>query len=309
MSKWFCQIEKGYEGLYCCELYVDGIMIKSIPDDLTYNELKAAIRKETGIVIPLCKSLIWQQNKTGKSYAFIDATQPCSNGSIVTLDEIRAGHKPDWSVELIKPYTNWCKATENPYEAIANLISCLNSGKNAWIEYQKNGEQEYPLVIKNPALENPHNWTSSVMCCGGRDDSVPFFNETLKDLAKNWINVFSCSEKAVKAYEEKGKVTKGLIRLATDRVYETYKCNVRKKDATRYRKEFVGDDYDYEKMVGYHLWEPKEGIPYYIPDPNIDKVFVVCYNCEPVDIKKSLRSAAEFLLNIANHEENKEAKE
>lgn len=303
MSKWFCQIEKGYEGLYCCELFIDNNLITGIPDDLTYNELKFAVRIRTGIVLPLCKSLIWQKDKNGKSYAFIDNTQPLKKGCIVTLEEIKAGHKPDWSVEPIKPYTNWCKATENPYEAIANLVTCLNSGKNAWIEYQKNGEQEYPLVIKNPALDNPHSWTSKTVCCGGRDDSVPFFNETLKDLAKNWINVFSCSETAVKAYEERGEVTKGLIRLATDRVYKTYKCNVRKKDATRYRKEFVGDGYDYEKMVGYHLWEPKEGIPYYIPDPSVDKVFVVCYDNEPFNTEKILRSAAEFLLSLVDYEE------
>lgn len=97
MAKWFCELEKGYMNLYCCSLYINGELVPGLPDDVTYNELKKAVRKKTGIILPLCKSMIWQKSKNGKHYAFVDATQPCKNGCIVTLAEVKAGHKPDWS--------------------------------------------------------------------------------------------------------------------------------------------------------------------------------------------------------------------
>ena len=81
-------------------------------------------------------------------------------------------------------YTNWTAATNNPNKAIIGLVSCLESGKNAWIEIRKNGEQDYPLKIKNPALENPFNW--EIMYGVPRNEKEmmnhKYFNDTEKDL-------------------------------------------------------------------------------------------------------------------------------
>ena len=123
MSKWFCQIEKGYMGLYCCELYINGQLNSGIPDDLTYNELRAAVRNKTGIVLPLCKSLIWQKDENGKFYAFIDNTQPCPNGSIVTLKEIKAGHR---KLKIAYP-PGLCKFCVIPVVSLKCSISNLSS--------------------------------------------------------------------------------------------------------------------------------------------------------------------------------------
>ena len=57
-----------------------------------------------------------------------------------------------------KTDTTWTQATTNPSEIMLGLVSCLESGKNAWIEIRKNGDQAYPVMKKNPALENPFNW-------------------------------------------------------------------------------------------------------------------------------------------------------
>lgn len=179
------------------------------------------------------------------------------------------------------------------------MMHCISCGYNAWIEVQKNGEQSYPILIPNPELDNPHNWTSSIATTS--QPKTNFLNNTEKDLTENWICAFSCSEKAVEAYVKEGKITEGLIRLATDNVPEAHLCNIRKTDATKFRQIYTKDGYDYTKPSFYHLWKPKEGIPYYIPDPSIDKVFVVCYNNEPVNMKQSLEKvsalAKEMLAN------------
>lgn len=48
----------------------------------------------------------------------------------------------------MKTLTNWTEATRNPFKAISSLISCLQAGRNAWLELQENGNQEYPLREK-----------------------------------------------------------------------------------------------------------------------------------------------------------------
>jgi hypothetical protein len=54
--------------------------------------------------------------------------------------------------------TNWSEATLNPFKAFSNLVSCLRSGNNAWIEKQENGKQSYPLVEDNPDLSKMKYW-------------------------------------------------------------------------------------------------------------------------------------------------------
>ena len=93
MSKWFCEIVKDFDGTYYANLTIDGKLIKGLAEYVKYNELKKSIREQTGICIVNKKNLIFQ-GYGRKKYAFIDATQPCKHGSIVTLDEIISGHRP-----------------------------------------------------------------------------------------------------------------------------------------------------------------------------------------------------------------------
>lgn len=190
--------------------------------------------------------------------------------------------------------TTWTDATTDPITAIIGLISCLESGKNAWIELRKNGDQDRPVMKKNPELDNPFNWT---MHYGEirNDEKIKksdFFNETEKDLTLNWTACFG-EEQAIRNYQEKGILSKGLIQ-------QTGICHpVRIEDANRYRKEITGDNYHYEYWMTY--WIPKDKIPYRIIDTDIGKVFTICYNDEPTDKVENLQKAAQFLMDYAEY--------
>lgn len=189
--------------------------------------------------------------------------------------------------EITKKYTSWTEATISPWQALIGLTSCLNSGKNAWIEIQKNGEQDYPVKIKNPALNNPFNWT--MMYGLPRNEKQmsehPYYNETEKDLTYNWEAAFATKESA-EEYITTGKPTKGLLKGMGTCI------PVKIKDLESIRD----DGYKYGAWITF--WKPKDEIPYWIPD-KIDKVYVVCFNDEPYDKENALVKAANFLLEIA----------
>ena len=105
-----------------------------------------------------------------------------------------------------KTDTTWTQATTNPSEIMLGLVSCLESGKNAWIEIRKNGDQAYPVS------ETPFNWEMNYG--GPRNEqqlkNYDFFNETEKDLTYNWISCFGTKE-AVDLYQANGTVMEGLF--------------------------------------------------------------------------------------------------
>jgi len=182
-------------------------------------------------------------------------------------------------------HTNWTEATTNFYDAFAGLLSCLKAGKNCWVEVQQNGEQDYPVIEKNKALDNPFNWTMSYgVPAGDHFKDHNFFNETQKDLTENWTACFATAE-AAKLYEEKGKATAGLLAGCGVCI------PVRHKDADKLRK----DGYKYGAWV--YAWKPKDGVPYHIPK-KIGKVFVVCYDDKPADDKNSLKSFLTLLQGL-----------
>ena len=193
-----------------------------------------------------------------------------------------------------KVYTNWTEATTNASKAILGLISCLESGYNAWIEVRDNGEQDYPIKIKNPELNNPFNWTMSYGVARNENEMIKhnYFNETEKDLTYNWVACFGDKE-AIKLYQENGGViTKGLI-------HGIGICSpVRIKDANFYRKNITGDNYEYNYWVTY--WKPINNIPYWIVDKSIKKVLTICYNKKNVDKSEAMKRAADFLYSYAN---------
>lgn len=95
MRKWFLEIVQDFGGRYYGNMTIEGKAMKELPEYVDYKTLSSAIREKTGIYIPRRKDLIFQQSGR-KKYAYIDATQPLKRGCIVTLDEIRAGHKPNF---------------------------------------------------------------------------------------------------------------------------------------------------------------------------------------------------------------------
>lgn len=190
----------------------------------------------------------------------------------------------------MKIHTDWSEATTNVNKAMMALLSCLETGKNAWIELRKNGDQAYPVRRRNPALDDPFNWTMAYGVPKMNDGDHVYFNDTERDLTENWIATFG-TEEAVVAYRKDRTISKDLFRGIG------LEYPVRIADANRYRREIKGDGYEY----GYWrvCWKPKVGIPYWVADGSVGDVFTVCYTDEPVDRKTAVRRAAEFLADYA----------
>lgn len=192
-------------------------------------------------------------------------------------------------------HTNWAQSTTNPGTAMHGLISCLENGLNAWLELRCNDAQDFPIKIKNPALDNPFNWTMSYGTVRNEKELLEhhYFNETEKDLTYNWVACFGNKE-AVQLYQEKGIISEGLINGFGI-------CHpVKIRDSNKYRKKIAKDNYEYGYWVTF--WKPIDGIPYYIPDPSVKRVITICYNYEPVNKADALRKAAEFIGRIYNKE-------
>lgn len=191
-----------------------------------------------------------------------------------------------------KTYTNWTEATNNPNKAMMGLISCLEHGKNAWIEIRKNGQQDYPIKIKNPALENPFNWEMMYGTPRNEEEMMnhKYFNDTEKDLTYNWVACYG-EAKAIEKYQKSGTITKELFNGRGI-------CHpVKIKDANFYRKNILGDNYEYGYWTTY--WKPKKDIPYYIVDESAGDVFTICYSNELCDRVEVMKRAAQFMMEYA----------
>lgn len=188
--------------------------------------------------------------------------------------------------------TGWAPATADPNIAMSSLISCLESGKNAWIEVRKNGDQTHPVMMPNPLLDDPFNWEMDygTLRIHAKLDDSQFVNETEKDLTLNWISCFGTKE-AVEQYQKTGTVIEGLV------LGGSISCPVKIKDANAYRRDITGDCYRYNHWVTF--WKPKNGIVRQVIDDRIDGVFTICYDDRPMDKKKALIRAAQFMLAYA----------
>lgn len=189
--------------------------------------------------------------------------------------------------------TRWTQATKDPNEAMISLVSCLEAGLNAWIELRKNGNQELPIKIKNPLLDNPFNWAFNYGTL--RNDKElekeNWFNDTEKDLTLNWVACFG-ERKAIDAYQKDGTISAGMFTGMGI-------CHpVRIEDANYYRREIVKDGYKYGYFVDH--WKPKDSIPYWVVDETAGDVFTICYTEGPVDKKEALKRAAQFMLDYAD---------
>lgn len=186
--------------------------------------------------------------------------------------------------------TNWTTATTNIGIALAQLVSCIESGHNAWIELRVNGHQDYPIVRPNHELDDPFNW-KMLYSAPDIGKNTKFLNETEKDLTYNWVDVRSTKE-AAELYKKTGEISEGLI------FGDYVNIPVRREDANRYRKEFAKDNYEYRWIT---TWTPKDGIPSYVPDKTVGQVFTICYTDEKVDRAFLMRKSAEILLKYADN--------
>lgn len=85
----------------------------------------------------------------------------------------------------IPKYTTWAEATISPFKAVRQLLRCLRSGYNAWIELQENGDQFYPIRIKNPKLDREESWKVVGTKLSTREQILAdhhFFNDTTRRL-------------------------------------------------------------------------------------------------------------------------------
>lgn len=193
-----------------------------------------------------------------------------------------------------KVYTTWTEATNNANKAMMGLISCVDSGRNAWIEVRKNGEQEHPIKKKNPELDNPFNWEMAYGVPRNEKEMMNhnYFNDTEKDLTYNWTACFGEKE-AIKEYQNNGTITKELFNGIGV-------CHpVRIKDVVFYRRNIVGENnYEYDYWTTY--WKPKKEIPYWVVDDSIGDVFTICFDDKEVDKADAIRKAALFMLEYAD---------
>jgi hypothetical protein len=163
-------------------------------------------------------------------------------------------------------------ATESIEAVICDFMQCkLLSHKkdNIRIAQIKNSSAEWPVLIKNPLLDDWRNWTTRYSVPKKDDDyKWDFFNAVEKDLFDNFTYAFG-TVSAIKQYFKSGKLTKNNF-LTSGICYP-----VRKKDKNNFfqkLKKPVSNDSYWQTH-----WQPKAGIQYRIPDPNVQLVYAVCY--------------------------------
>ena len=189
--------------------------------------------------------------------------------------------------------TSWTEATTDYVVALQSLISAVEAGKNAWIEIRKNGEQDFPIMIPNPALNHPKAWTMCYATKRNEEDLLNhrYLNETEKELTYNYTTAFG-EQEAIDRYYETGVLTK-------ENFFGVGICHaVKIKDAIEYRKNIDGYN-SFSYWVTF--WQPREGA-YRVP-ADIERVFTICYDDQPIISKKELlKKATDFIFQNINDE-------
>ncbi len=175
---------------------------------------------------------------------------------------------------MAKVNTSWSQASENIYQALAALFHAVDSGKNAWLELRKNGDQDYPVMIPNPDLDLIENWQELYVTTrteeAEKDLLSKVLNDTERDLIQNYTTL-QVTEDEAKQYRELGVLTAKMLKANSD---STVRITVPIEKANEARRTHFNDHFDYSFFVS--AWEAMPGIPYQIPDPNLPFVFTVC---------------------------------
>lgn len=92
MKTWFIEVVQDFDGTYYANMMLGGQPVTGLPENVTYNALRTAIRQKTGIEIPKRSDMKFQQSGR-KKYAYLDATQERTDCR-VTLEELNHGWRP-----------------------------------------------------------------------------------------------------------------------------------------------------------------------------------------------------------------------
>ena len=193
--------------------------------------------------------------------------------------------------EALMIRTNWTTATTNYQEALLALQACKGSCRTCWLELRENGDQDFPIKIVNPVLNDPFAWEFSYGTYMSPELLLGhnFLNDTERDLTYNWIAGFG-NPVAIELYRKNRELTEGLnAGIGT--------CfPIRIADAQKYPYPGKGGC-----MVDF--WKPKKRIPAYVPDQTIGKVFTVCTDVEGDVISEidSLERTAKTLMEYAQY--------
>lgn len=124
-NKWFLEVVQDFDGSYYANMTINGARVMNLPENVDYNTLRDAIKKETGIEILKHKDMKFKQMGR-KKYAYIDNTQE-RNDCRVTLDEIINGWRPDFKDSAQK---------ESAKPSLDTIISSAKKQKD--LTYAKN---------------------------------------------------------------------------------------------------------------------------------------------------------------------------
>lgn len=184
--------------------------------------------------------------------------------------------------------SNWTEATQDIETAIIGLLSCQKSGHKAYIEVMDNSKAAFPIKIKNPALNDKENWTMGLGIPTPKDFNFPcsdkiFWNETEKDLYHNYDYTFS-RRRCINGHVYFNKDACGGFVCPTCKAEAKQVCGPVKIKDPKNRTWVIE-------------WKPKDGVPYWVADPDIKEVYVVCFDDdEPAQTRnQALLDVADFI--------------
>lgn len=191
--------------------------------------------------------------------------------------------------------TTWSEATKDKLIAVENIISCHRSGHRPIVTKRNNKDLtdfEYPIKIKNPALDDWRNWTMSYAVPSSADvysQILNIKNETEKDLAYNYTSYFFSSEKERAAYFKKGKLPKKFSNSGF--------CGpMKKSDYFKMRPDLVKAGWT-DRHIWTTFWQPIKGVSYWIAE-DCGEVYCVTFDNSPAMSETEFNNfLAQFLTN------------
>ena len=131
------------------------------------------------------------------------------------------------------------EATTNPLRALKLFIIALHFGYYSRIEFQWNGNQDEPVKIKNPLLDNEENWEEYeelVMTWEEVKERNHFFNETDKRLTFSRDTTYD--PQGYMFYKPKEGIPYYIPQVISRKVFVVH-CNKNRKNVPWWVKSFV----------------------------------------------------------------------